>query len=69
VAGATGEFWRFASYWSAAIDGTVVDDVAWSSTQPHNDATAVKDMLTFFNERVDISVDGERVPRPQTPWS
>jgi uncharacterized protein (DUF427 family) len=58
-----------ASYWSATIDDTVVDDVAWSFAHPHNYATAVKDMLSFFNERVDITVDGERLERPRTPWS
>jgi uncharacterized protein (DUF427 family) len=58
-----------ASYWSATIDASVVDDVAWSFAHPHNYATAVKDMLAFFNERVDITVDGEGVPRPLTPWS
>jgi uncharacterized protein (DUF427 family) len=58
-----------ASYWSATVDTTVVDDVAWSLANPHNYATAVQDMLAFFNERVDITVDGERVPRPRTPWS
>jgi uncharacterized protein (DUF427 family) len=58
-----------ASYWSATIGNTVVDDVVWSFEQPHNYATAVKDMLAFFNERVDITVDGERIERPRTPWS
>ena len=58
-----------ASYWSATIASTVVDDVVWSFAQPHNYATAVKDMLAFFNERVDITVDGERIERPRTPWS
>jgi uncharacterized protein (DUF427 family) len=58
-----------AAYWSATVDGTVVDDVAWSFTQPHNYATAVKDLVAFFNERVDITVDGERIERPHTPWS
>jgi uncharacterized protein (DUF427 family) len=58
-----------ASYWSATIDAAVVDDVAWSFAQPHNYATAVNDMLAFFNERVDIAVDGERLERPLTPWS
>ena len=58
-----------ASYWSATIGDTVVDDVAWSFAQPHNYATAIKDMLAFFNERVDITVDGERIERPRTPWS
>jgi uncharacterized protein (DUF427 family) len=59
----------FASYWSANVNGTVVRDVAWSYEDPHNYATAVKDMICFYNERVDISVDGVRVERPQTPWS
>jgi hypothetical protein len=26
-------------------------------------------MLCFFNEQVDVDVDGERQPRPETPWS
>ena len=58
-----------AAYWSATVDDTVVDDVAWSIAEPHNYATAVKDMVAFFNERVDITVDGERLERPRTPWS
>lgn len=58
-----------ASYWSAAIDGSTVEDVAWSFAQPHNYATAVQDMLAFFNERVDITVDGKVLERPRTPWS
>jgi uncharacterized protein (DUF427 family) len=58
-----------ASYWSATVDATVVQDVAWSFPHPHNYAEAVKDMLSFFNERVDIAVDGERLERPHTPWS
>ena len=58
-----------ASYWSATINGTVVDDVVWSFAEPHNYATSVKDLLSFFNERVDITVDGEHIERPRTPWS
>jgi hypothetical protein len=29
----------------------------------------VRDLLCFFDERVDVVVDGERRPRPRTPWS
>ncbi len=59
----------FASYWSANVDGTVVRDVAWSYEDPHNYATAVKGMISFFNERVDVSVDSVPLERPRTPWS
>jgi uncharacterized protein (DUF427 family) len=59
-----------ANYWSANLgDGAVISDVAWSYEHPHNYATAVKDMLTFFNERVDIILDGQPLERPRTPWS
>ena len=59
----------YASYWSANVDGTVVGDVAWSYEDPHNYAEAVKGMICFFNERVDVSIDGVRIERPRTPWS
>ena len=58
-----------ARYWSAHVDGNVAPDVAWSYEDPHNYATAVKDMICFFDERVDVSVDGERSARPRGPWS
>jgi uncharacterized protein (DUF427 family) len=45
------------------------DAVAWSYEDPLNDAVPVKDMVCFYNERVDIEIDGEREERPQTQWS
>ena len=59
----------FASYWSASVSGTVVPDVAWSYEDPHNYATAVQRMICFFNERVDLTIDGVPLERPRTPWS
>ena len=35
----------------------------------HNFALAVEDLLSFFNERVDITIDGQTLERPHTPWS
>jgi uncharacterized protein (DUF427 family) len=54
-----------ASYWS--LEGE--DDLAWSYAQPLRDAAEVSGRLAFFNERVDIVVDGRRLERPVTPWS
>jgi uncharacterized protein (DUF427 family) len=53
-----------ASYWS--VDE---DDVAWSYPQPLREAAEVRDRIAFFNERVDVVVDGRRAERPVTPWS
>jgi uncharacterized protein (DUF427 family) len=41
----------------------------WSYPEPLRDAAEVTDRMAFFNERVDIVVDGERHERPVTPWS
>jgi uncharacterized protein (DUF427 family) len=49
--------------------GRLVPDVVWHYTDPLPEGAAVKDLLCFFNERVDIDLDGERQPRPETPWS
>jgi uncharacterized protein (DUF427 family) len=54
-----------ASYW--ALDG--VGDVAWTYRAPLREAAEVTDRIAFFNERVDMTVDGERLERPRTPWS
>jgi uncharacterized protein (DUF427 family) len=45
------------------------DAVAWTYEDPLHDALPVKDLVCFYNERVDVEVDGEPQDRPQTQWS
>jgi uncharacterized protein (DUF427 family) len=58
-----------ASYWSAVLDGTVVADLAWSYPDPLLDAEPVGGLMAFFDERIDLVVDGVGRDRPVTPWS
>jgi uncharacterized protein (DUF427 family) len=58
-----------ASYWSATVGGRAVPDIAWTYQQPLHDATRVAGLIAFFDERVDVVVDGEHHERPITPWS
>jgi uncharacterized protein (DUF427 family) len=44
-------------------------DLAWSYHEPLRDAAAVRDLICFFDERVDVTVDGVLRERPVTPWS
>ena len=44
-------------------------DVAWTCPDPLHDAPPVRDRICFFDERVDVIVDGERRARPVTPWT
>jgi uncharacterized protein (DUF427 family) len=57
-----------ASYYS--VDG--VDDgvdVVWYYTDPLPEVGRIAGLLCFFNERIDLQLDGEDVPRPASAWS
>ncbi|HET8684541.1 MAG TPA: DUF427 domain-containing protein [Micromonosporaceae bacterium] len=62
-----------ASYWSrdagAPDPGNEPVDLAWSYLKPLPEAAEIAGMIAFFDERVDIEVDGELQDRPVTPWS
>lgn len=58
-----------ASYWSLPSDGSTTEDIAWSYQRPLPDAVEITGMLCFFDERVDVMVDGELRERPLSPWS
>jgi uncharacterized protein (DUF427 family) len=49
-----------ASYWSVAVGGDVHDDVVWSYEEPIPRAEGIAGLLCFWNERVDLTVDGDR---------
>jgi uncharacterized protein (DUF427 family) len=44
-------------------------DIAWTYPDPLREAAPVRDLVAFFNERVDVIVDGQRGQRPITPFS
>ena len=58
-----------ASYFSASVGGRLVPDIAWSYPDPQHDAARVRDLIAFFDERIDVILDGQRRARPVTPWS
>ena len=58
-----------ARYWSLRVGDTFVKDVAWSYPNPIPENPKIRDLVAFFQERVDIVIDGEGLARPTTPWS
>jgi uncharacterized protein (DUF427 family) len=58
-----------ASYLSARVRGRLVEDLVWSYPEPQHEAEQVRGLLCFFNERVDLELDGELMERPRTQWS
>ncbi len=58
-----------AHYFSPVIPGVVTRDFAWSYENPLIDGEQVRDYVCFFDEKLDLTIDGIERPRPQTPWS
>ena len=58
-----------ASYWSVEAGGERVEDLVWCYPEPIPEAPKIKGHLCFFNEKVDLEVDGEAQVRPRTQWS
>jgi uncharacterized protein (DUF427 family) len=58
-----------ASYWNVRVGDRFEDDLVWTYAQPKHDAEQVRGMLCFFNERVDLELDGVVGERPHTQWS
>ena len=58
-----------ASYWHVRAGDTLHEDLAWTYPEPERDALSVRDLICFFNERVDLEVGGEAQERPVTQWS
>ena len=51
-----------AHYWSLRLDGRLEKDIVWTYPEPFHDAEAVRGLLCFVDERVDLEV--EDAPRP-----
>lgn len=58
-----------AEYWSVVAGDARYDDLVWSYPFPTGESTKIAGLLCFYDEKVDIYVDGEKQERPQTAFS
>jgi len=63
-----------ASYWSvdtkpAAVGGRLHQDVVWIYRTPLPESQKIAGLAAFYNERVDLYLDGVEQPRPKSPFS
>jgi uncharacterized protein (DUF427 family) len=59
----------FARYWSVKTGDGVAEDVVWSYRTPLPESHKISGLVCFYNERVDLVVDGEPQERPDSPFS
>ena len=58
-----------AAYRSVRVGETLHADLVWVYDDPVPEAAALRGLLAFYDEKVDVEVDGEPRERPVTPWS
>lgn len=51
-------------YWTALVGGTTHPDIAWSYDFPTRQLLPIAGLVAFYNEKVDIVLDGQRLDRP-----
>ena len=58
-----------AEWWSVRAGENVREDLAWSYRTPLPESQKIAGLVAFYNEKVDIYVDGVRQERPHTKFS
>ncbi len=57
------------SYWSVTVNGRVSPDLAWAYDFPTRQLLPIAGLVAFYNEKVDVTVDGVHLERPDTHFS
>ena len=60
---------RTSATWSVAIGERLHSDLAWSYDFPTRQLEPVTGLVAFYDERVDVTLDGVAQPRPVTHFS
>jgi uncharacterized protein (DUF427 family) len=58
-----------AGYWSVDTGVRVHKDLVWIYRTPLPESQKIAGLACFYNERVDLYVDGEKMARPKSPFS
>jgi uncharacterized protein (DUF427 family) len=56
-------------YWSVRVEGgtpKAYEDIAWSYSFPTRQVLPIAGLVAFYDEKVDIEIDGVVLPRPHT---
>lgn len=55
---------RTGQYWSAVVNGTTREDVAWAYDFPTVSCAAIAGLVAFYNEKVELHLDGRLLEGP-----
>jgi uncharacterized protein (DUF427 family) len=58
-----------AEWYSVTVEHKCYPDFAWWYRHPVHETAPIAALVAFYNEKVDLFVDGLRHERPVTQWS
>ena len=58
-----------ASYWSVDTGTSMHQDIVWIYRTPLPESQKVAGLACFYDEKVDVYLDGELQAKPKTPFS
>lgn len=58
----------WANYWNVRVGDTTHEDIVWSYRTPLPESEGIAGLVCFYNEKVDLDVDGKRLGRPNTKF-
>lgn len=56
-------------YWSARVADVLHADIAWTYSTPLPAVAPIANLVAFYNEKLDITLDGVRLDRPSTHFN
>ena len=60
---------RTTGYWSVRSGEQLYPDLAWTYDFPTRQLAPIAGLIAFYNEKVDVILDGKQLARPQTHFS
>jgi uncharacterized protein (DUF427 family) len=60
---------KTSGYWSVRVGEQLYPDLAWAYDFPTRALSPIAGLIAFYNEKVDVTVGGERLARPETHFS
>jgi uncharacterized protein (DUF427 family) len=60
---------RTSAYWSVRVGSQVVADLAWCYDFPTRQLLPIAGLVAFYDEKVDVFIDGKRQDRPVTHFA
>ena len=58
-----------ARYWAVRLGDREYRDIVWAYPSPIPELPKIENLLSFYNEKLDIYVDGKLQDRPRSPFS